>query len=139
MSNHEAPAPTHRTGGTSSPAPAPPGEHERSGFLSDEDVAARVLQHIRDRTTDLGGEVWREPVENYRSRERCAREIDTVLRRWPVPFCPGAALPDVGSYVAREAAGIPLVAVRGEDGRVRAFRNACRHPGTSLAAGAGRR
>src|SRR5205085_6324001 len=48
-----------------------------------------------------------------------------------------AALPESGSYVARDAAGTPIVAVRGADGRARAFRNACRHRGTPVAAGAG--
>jgi phenylpropionate dioxygenase-like ring-hydroxylating dioxygenase large terminal subunit len=47
------------------------------------------------------------------------------------------ALAEPGSYVARDAAGTPIVAVRGSDGRVRAFRNACRHRGAALAAGAG--
>src|SRR5262249_22430537 len=51
--------------------------------------------------------------------------------------CPSAALPEPGSYVAREAAGTPLVVVRGQDGRVRAFRNACRHRGNQLAEGSG--
>jgi phenylpropionate dioxygenase-like ring-hydroxylating dioxygenase large terminal subunit len=59
------------------------------------------------------------------------------LRRYPTGFCPSAALPTPGSYVAREAAGTPLIAIRGNDGRVRAFRNACRHRGTQLAEGAG--
>ena len=54
-----------------------------------------------------------------------------------MPFCPSAALPEAGSYVARIAAGIPLLVVRGDDGRVRAFRNACRHRGMRLADGAG--
>jgi phenylpropionate dioxygenase-like ring-hydroxylating dioxygenase large terminal subunit len=54
-----------------------------------------------------------------------------------VPFCPSAALPETGSFVAREAAQTPLLAVRGNDGRVRAFRNACRHRGTQVATGAG--
>jgi phenylpropionate dioxygenase-like ring-hydroxylating dioxygenase large terminal subunit len=107
-----------------------------SSFLGDEAVAARVLEHIRAGTTDLGG-VWREPVENYRSPERFDRELDRVLRRRPVPFCPSAALPDAGAYVAREAAGTPLLVVRGRDGVVRAFRNACRHRGTRLADGSG--
>jgi phenylpropionate dioxygenase-like ring-hydroxylating dioxygenase large terminal subunit len=106
------------------------------GLLPDRAVAGRVLEHIRAGTTDLGAGVWREPVEHYRSPERLARELG-VLRRRPVPFCPSAALPSAGSYVAREAAGTPLVAVRGEDGRVRAFRNACRHRGTPLAEGTG--
>jgi phenylpropionate dioxygenase-like ring-hydroxylating dioxygenase large terminal subunit len=76
-------------------------------------------------------------VAHYRSQERFAAERDRVLRRYPTPFCPSAALPAAGSYVAREAAGTPILAVRGDDGAARAFRNACRHRGAQLAAGAG--
>lgn len=104
--------------------------------MNDQAVAERILRHVEDGTTDVGDEVWREPVENYRSPERFAREL-SLLRRTPVPFCPSAALPDVGSYLARSAAGTPIVAVRGRDGRVRAFRNACRHRGTPVASGSG--
>jgi phenylpropionate dioxygenase-like ring-hydroxylating dioxygenase large terminal subunit len=102
----------------------------------DQSVAQRVLDHISRGTTDAGSGVWREPVDNYRSAERLAAEL-ALLRRMPVPFCPSAALPGAGSYVAREAAGVPLLAVRGADGKVRAFRNACRHRGTQVASGAG--
>ncbi|MEO8602763.1 MAG: SRPBCC family protein [bacterium] len=105
-------------------------------FLNDAAVAERVLQHVRERTTDVGDEIWREPVANYRSEQRLAREL-AVLRRMPTPFCPSAALPDAGSYVARAAAGTPLLVVRGNDGVVRAFRNACRHRGTEIADGSG--
>ncbi len=102
----------------------------------DQSVAQRVLEHIERGTTDTGAEVWREPVANYLSADRLAGEI-ALLRRVPVPFCPSAALPEPGSYVAREAAGVPLLAVRGSDGKVRAFRNACRHRGTQVANGSG--
>src|SRR5262249_16864673 len=44
---------------------------------------------------------------------------------------------EVGSHVAREAAGTPLVVVRGPDGTVRGFRNACRHRGMQVANGTG--
>ncbi|MEQ8346718.1 MAG: SRPBCC family protein [Sneathiellaceae bacterium] len=108
-----------------------------TGLLQDREVAARVLDHIAQGKTDLGGDVWREPVANYRSEARLEAEIGTVLRRYPVPFCPSAALPDPGCYVAREAAGVPILAVRGRDGIVRAFRNACRHRGMQVAAGSG--
>jgi phenylpropionate dioxygenase-like ring-hydroxylating dioxygenase large terminal subunit len=50
-----------------------------------------------------------------------------------VPFCPSAALAGEGAWVARSVAGIPLIAVRGKDGRARVFRNACRHRGMALA------
>jgi phenylpropionate dioxygenase-like ring-hydroxylating dioxygenase large terminal subunit len=105
-------------------------------FLPDTAVAARVLAHVRAGTTDEAEGTWREPVASYRSPERLARELG-VLRRRAVPFCPSAALPEAGSWVAREAAGTPLLAVRGADGAVRAFLNACRHRGAQLAAGAG--
>jgi phenylpropionate dioxygenase-like ring-hydroxylating dioxygenase large terminal subunit len=106
-------------------------------LASDQDIAARVLAHARDGTTDTATEVWHEPVANYRSAERLHREIVRVLRCTPTPFCPSAALPEKGSYVTRDAAGIPLLAVRGDDGVVRAFRNSCRHRGTPVAEGTG--
>lgn len=105
--------------------------------MDDRAVAQRVLDHIANGTTDLGDATWREPVANYLSAERLQAETERVLRRTPTPFCPSAALPEVGSYVAREAAGVPLVAVRGSDGRVRTFRNACRHRGMQVAEGTG--
>jgi phenylpropionate dioxygenase-like ring-hydroxylating dioxygenase large terminal subunit len=105
-------------------------------LADDSAVAQRVLDHIAAGTTDLSEGVWREPVDNYRSSRRFAAER-ALLRRLPTPFCPSVALPEPGSYVARAAAGTPLVAVRGRDGVVRAFRNACRHRGAQIAAGSG--
>ena len=103
----------------------------------DRSVVQRILDHIDNRTTDMSEETWREPLAHYRSAERFAAELSQVLRRYPTPFCPSAALPESGSYVARDAAGTPILAVRGSDGQVRAFRNACRHRGTQVAAGSG--
>ncbi|HXY99468.1 MAG TPA: SRPBCC family protein [Stellaceae bacterium] len=105
--------------------------------MDDRSVAQRALDHIAHGTTDLGEEIWREPVANYRSPERLSAEIERVFHRFATPFCPSAALPEKGSYVARDAAGTPILAVRGADGRVRAFRNACRHRGMQLAAETG--
>jgi len=46
-------------------------------------------------------------------------------------------LREAGSFVARTAAGTPLVVVRGNDGTVRAFINACRHRGMQVVSGTG--
>lgn len=105
-------------------------------FADDPSVVQRLLDHIDRRTTDLAEACWREPVENYRSEARFAAER-ALLRRHAVAFCPSAALPAAGSFVARDAGGTPILAVRGSDGRVRAFRNACRHRGSQLVAGSG--
>ena len=103
---------------------------------SDVELLDHILNHIDNGTTDLGDEDWLEPVENYTSPLRFDAER-RLMRRLPIPFCPVAALPDAGSYVARASAGVPLVVVRGLDGSIRAFRNACRHRGMQLADGSG--
>lgn len=108
-------------------------------LLDNSAVAQRILDHIDHRTTDRGNEVWREPVANYCSADRLAREIECVFRTTPTAFCPSAALSEPGAFVARTAAGTPLLAVRGPDKKVRAFRNACRHRGAQVANGNGRR
>jgi phenylpropionate dioxygenase-like ring-hydroxylating dioxygenase large terminal subunit len=109
-----------------------------SGMLADErTIVERILHHIDHKSTDLSDGMWLEPVDHYISQQRFTAEIARVLRRTPTPFCPSAALPDTGSYLARDAALTPIVAVRGGDGVVRAFRNACRHRGVQLVEGAG--
>ncbi|HAT26385.1 MAG TPA: (2Fe-2S)-binding protein [Gammaproteobacteria bacterium] len=105
-------------------------------LLSDQQVIQQVFRHIDEQTTELADDTWREPVENYRSQDRFNQEIK-LLRRLPVPFCPSAAIPETGSYLARSAAGTPLIVTRDEHGEVRAYRNACRHRGMQVAQGRG--
>ncbi|NCG41797.1 MAG: Rieske 2Fe-2S domain-containing protein [Actinobacteria bacterium] len=107
-----------------------------TSLLDEKQVIERIFTHIDNGTTDLGDTLWREPVEHYHSQERFDAEI-ALLRRRSVPFCPSAGLPDKGSYIARKAAGTPLVVVRGHDGQVSAFINACRHRGMQVASGSG--
>ena len=108
----------------------------KSPLLSDAEVIDRVFSHIDNGTTDEGDLLWQEPTSNYHSQERLDAELQ-LMRQVPTVFCPSAALPDPGSYVARSAAGTPLVVVRGNDGIVRGFRNACRHRGMQVAQGSG--
>jgi len=109
---------------------------EQLGLLSDVDVIDHIFKHIDDGTTDLGETQWHEPVSSYYEQARFEREI-ALLRQRPVVFCPSSAIPDAGSYVARNAAGTPLLVARGQDKKVRAFINACRHRGMQVAAGQG--
>jgi Rieske 2Fe-2S family protein len=72
------------------------------------------------------------PREYYVSDEIFAAEKERIFaRRWT---CVGRAdrLPAPGDYLLAEAAGEPLIVVRGEDGNLRAFFNVCRHRGTRL-------
>jgi phenylpropionate dioxygenase-like ring-hydroxylating dioxygenase large terminal subunit len=106
-------------------------------LASDAAIVERIRAHIANGTTDLADGTWREPVANYRSAERLVAELE-LLRSLPVAFCPSAALAEPGGYVSRDAGGMPVMAVRGDDGVVRAFRNVCRHRGAAVVCGAGR-
>ena len=109
---------------------------EVKGFLDDASLIDRIFEHLDQGTTDTSDKTWREPVANYRSAERLGAELE-LLRRLPVPFCPSAAVPDAGSYLARDPAGVPIVVVRGENNDVTAFRNTCRHRGAVVVDGSG--
>lgn len=99
-------------------------------------MVRRIFDHIDNKTTDLGAQTWNEPVANYRSQARLDAELGLIKSSFVV-FCPSLALANTGDYVARSSAGVPLIAVRGEDGSAKVFRNACRHRGVQLAEGHG--
>ena len=105
-------------------------------LLDDDQIIERVFSHIDNKTTDLGNEVWKEPVKNYINQERFDNEIK-LLRSLPVPFCPSSALPEKGSYVSRIAAGTPILITRDDENNINAFINACRHRGMQVASGSG--
>ncbi|MFK8043531.1 aromatic ring-hydroxylating dioxygenase subunit alpha [Congregibacter sp.] len=105
-------------------------------LLNEQQITERIFSHIDNKSTDLGDTVWKEPVASYLSQERFDAEIG-LLRRMPVAFCPSVMLSEKGSYIARKAAGTPLLVVRGEDGQIRAFINGCRHRGMPVAKDSG--
>lgn len=97
----------------------------------------RLLRHIDEGTTDCGQEILRNPVSVYTCPERLRAEV-ALLRREPLLMGLSCRLPEAGSYLTDDDSGVPILMIRGEDGRVRAFVNACRHRGARLADGAGR-
>jgi phenylpropionate dioxygenase-like ring-hydroxylating dioxygenase large terminal subunit len=105
-------------------------------LTSSEAVVERLRDHIENRTTDLAEGVWHEPVDHYLDAGRFESELQ-VLRAALVPFCPSAAVAEPGSFLARDAAGLPVVVVRDRDGELHALRNVCRHRGAAVACGAG--
>lgn len=78
------------------------------------------------------GEPARSPVARYLDAQRYQREVELIFRRHPLAVCPSASLAQPGDSFAIDVAGIPLLLVRGEDGALRAFVNACRHRGSRL-------
>ena len=72
------------------------------------------------------------PTWCYTSDAFYTREVERIWRKaWNfLGHVDQVARP--GDYVSLEFAGVPLIIVRGKDGVIRAFSNACRHRGTQL-------
>ena len=68
----------------------------------------------------------------YTDGEVFAQECDRIFwTDWQL-IGPASSLASAGDYVATEIAGAKVVAVRGADDTLRAFRNVCRHRGARL-------
>jgi phenylpropionate dioxygenase-like ring-hydroxylating dioxygenase large terminal subunit len=99
----------------------------------------RVLAHIEQGTTDLGPDIERNTSESYASEQRLAREESILFRNHPLVMALSCQMPARGDYVTNDLTGMPILVVRGDDGRVRAFVNSCAHRGARVAEGHGNR
>lgn len=94
----------------------------------DDHITDRLIQHLRNDTTDMGQSDLLVPISNFVNPERAAQER-AVLRRLPVVVGHRSEIPNPGDFVTREILGTPLIIVRQQDGSVRSLVNMCRHRG----------
>ncbi len=93
----------------------------------------KELMHQLDekKNVDAGCQV-KNPTRSYVCPELAAREWELFFRRHPQVIGLSGELPEAGSFLTVDDFGVPVLATRAEDGRFRAFLNACRHRGTRL-------
>jgi len=100
-------------------------------LLQDEQI--RVLKvlmgHLDDDTNVDAGGMRRNPASAYTDPALLRREWDTFFRGHPQVIGLSGDLPKSGSFVTSQDFGVPVLAVRDDEGRFRAFANVCRHRG----------
>ncbi|MBL8386385.1 MAG: aromatic ring-hydroxylating dioxygenase subunit alpha [Burkholderiales bacterium] len=94
----------------------------------------RILAHMETGTTDRGAPAT-SPVTRYLSEERLARERE-MIRALPVMVGASSQVARPGDWITHDLSGVPILVVRGDDGVLRAFVNACRHRGARVVDGA---
>ncbi len=77
------------------------------------------------------------PYQRYVSREFMAREWDRMWTRVWLLGCHVDEIPEPGDYVTTEIGDESILLVRGHDGIIRSFYNACNHRGNQLKFGDG--
>jgi nitrite reductase/ring-hydroxylating ferredoxin subunit len=95
-------------------------------------MARRHIAHAKAGTVDQAPDVFRVPARNYFDPDRWRLEMDRIFRRLPLTLGVSSELREPGSYQALEAAGVPVLLVRGSDGEIRAFVNMCSHRGAVI-------
>ncbi len=101
------------------------------------ETQVRILRELfRQLDNDVNvdaGEQLRQPTSVYTSPAVAEREWERLFRGHPQLIGLSDDLPEPGSYVTVEDFGVPVLATRDGEGRLRAFVNACSHRGARVA------
>ena len=68
-------------------------------------ILDRLVEHLRNGTTDMAPEQVQIPISDYLDTEAWEREIQTVFHRIPLPVCTSAELANVGDFKALRVVG----------------------------------
>ena len=101
------------------------------------DLLKRLLHYIETKTTALADVPWRNDVSVYTDLDLAAREQQVLFRRRPLLMGFASEWDEPGAFRTDDYAGVPILIVRGRDGKLRAFLNVCRHRGAKVAQGGG--
>jgi phenylpropionate dioxygenase-like ring-hydroxylating dioxygenase large terminal subunit len=100
-------------------------------------VTAEDFRRIASGYDPNPGESFSLRAEAYVDTKWFDAELNAVFARTWQWICHVEKLTKPGSYVAATVAGMPIAAVRGRDGELRAFYNVCKHRAHELLSGSG--
>lgn len=98
----------------------------------------RLLHYVDTSTTAMADAPWQNDVSVYTDAAHFAREQQILFRQHPILMGFASEWAAPGDFRTDDYAGVPILIVRGRDGKLRAFLNVCRHRGAKVAAGCGK-
>ena len=102
------------------------------------DLLKRLLHYVDTSTTAMADAPWHNDVSVYSDPAHLARERQILFRQHPILMGFGSQWAAPGDFRTDDYAGVPILMVRGRDGKLRALLNVCRHRGAKVAAGCGK-
>lgn len=91
-------------------------------------ISRETLEGVLRPTAEANG----LPNPAYQDAEFAAIEREQVLAGAWTAIATGHEIPNPGDTIPRDAAGQPLILLRGQDGAIRVFHNVCSHRGMTL-------
>ena len=101
------------------------------------ELLKRLLHYIDTRTTSMADAPWRNDVSVYTDTKHLAQEQQILFRQHPILMGFASEWAKPGDFRTDDYVGVPVLIVRGRDGKLRAFLNVCRHRGAKVAEGCG--
>lgn len=93
---------------------------------------AEMADSIREAALSPAGRARALPFAAYTDPDVHRLEMDRIFGRDWIAICASASLANPGDHFAHAIGGEPVVVLRGDDGKLRALSNVCRHRGTLL-------
>jgi phenylpropionate dioxygenase-like ring-hydroxylating dioxygenase large terminal subunit len=100
--------------------------------------ARKFIEYLESKTTAMAEAEYRNPVSQYTCPERLSREQALLFSHYPLHIGFSCEIPEPGDFKTDDFSGVPILLVRGEDGKANAFLNVCRHRGAPVAEGCGK-
>ncbi|MBI4852135.1 MAG: Rieske 2Fe-2S domain-containing protein [Acidobacteria bacterium] len=92
----------------------------------------KVLDLVANNSTDMVAESYKQPIKDYFSLEALEKERHILFRNYPLIIAHSTQLSNPGDYLCHNETGVPIVLLRNNDGKLKAFINVCRHRGMRL-------
>ncbi len=94
-----------------------------------------LINHLDNKTNINAGGILKTPADTYISEERFEMEWSDFFLNHPQILGLSGDLPKPGTYVTTEDFGVPILAVRDEEGVFKAYANVCSHRGVTVESG----
>lgn len=85
-----------------------------------------------DRHQPMTEEIQYIDVTVYEDSNILAKEKEQIFNKFPLMAGHITQLKEVGSYILSDWDDFPYIIIKGEDGKIRAFMNVCRHRGPKI-------
>ncbi|MEM7250198.1 MAG: aromatic ring-hydroxylating dioxygenase subunit alpha [Pseudomonadota bacterium] len=96
-------------------------------------IIKELFRQLDNNVNVDAGRQLRNPTSSYTCKDLAAREWESFFQSHPQLIGLSGDLPVPGSYLTIDDFGVPVLATRDNEGRFRAFLNACRHRGVRVA------
>ena len=97
-------------------------------------IIEKVFENLEKQKNkqDADGITYQIEADRYISKDRFNKEKEIIFKDYPIIVGAAGQLKEDGDYFLHDLTGLPIIVIKGKDGKIRSFLNMCRHRGVRL-------